>query len=79
MWFVSLLIGLAINIVAYLIMPGVKGEQRQEYRDMDDPGADMGLPKPVAFGSIRVTGLNILWWGEKTLVMREVDSDSGKK
>lgn len=76
-WFVQLLIGLALNIVAYLLMPKPKADQPPEAQDLEDPTAEAGRPVPVVFGTITVKGLNILWYGEKLRVM--VDKDSGGK
>lgn len=78
-WFIQLLIGLVLNIVAYLIMPKPKAPQPAETKDLEDPTAEAGRPLPVVFGSVRVKGLNILWFGEKKTVMRPLKSSGGKK
>lgn len=78
-WFITLLIGLAINIVAYLIMPKPKQPQPAETKDLQDPTAEAGRPLPVVFGSIRVQGLNVIWFGDKSTVMRTLKSSGGKK
>lgn len=78
-WFIQLLIGLALNIVAYLIMPKPKAPQPPETKDMENPTAEAGRPLPVAFGSLRVQGLNIIYYGEKATVMRELKDSGGKK
>jgi hypothetical protein len=78
-WFLTLLIGLAINIVAYLIMPKPKQPQPTETKDLDDPTAQAGRPLPVVFGSIRIQGLNVMWFGDKATVMRKLKSSGGKK
>jgi len=78
-WFISLLIGLAINIVAYLIMPKPKQPQPAETKDLQDPTATAGRPLPVPFGSIRVQGLNVIWFGDRSTVMRTLKSSGGKK
>ena len=76
-WFVQILIGLVLNIVAYLIMPKPKVNQPGEVKDLNDPTAEAGRPVPVLFGTITIKGLNILWYGEKRRIM--VDKDSGGK
>jgi len=78
-WFVQLLIGLALNIVAYLIMPKPKQDQPNEIKDLEDPTAEAGRPMPVVFGSILVKGLNVIDFSEKRTVMRELRSSGGKK
>lgn len=79
-FWIQLLVGLALNIVAYLIMPKPKPPQPPETKDLEDPTAEAGKPVPVVFGSITVKGLNILWFGEKATRKIKVDSESsGKK
>lgn len=78
-WFTQLLIGLALSIISYLIAPKPKAPQPPETRDMENPVAQAGMPIPVVFGSVTVKGLNILWWGEKRTVRRELKKKSGKK
>ena len=77
-WFVQLLIGLAINIIAYLIMPKPKPPQPPEVKDLNDPTAEAGRPVPVLFGTITIKGLNILWYGEKGRIMVN-QKQGGKK
>ena len=77
-FFVQLLIGLAINIVAYLIMPKPKAPKPPAAQDLQDPVAEAGKPLPVLSGSMTIKGLNILYWGEKRKITRNV-STGGKK
>ena len=70
-WFVQLLIGLALNIIAYLIMPKPK-QTTPEIENMDNPTSEAGKPLPVPFGTITIKGLNCLWSGEKRYVKRKV-------
>ena len=65
-WFIQLLVALAINIVAYLIMPKPKQAKPPAAQDMDNPTAEAGRPIPVIFGEITITGTNILWFGDKS-------------
>ena len=76
-WWVSLLIGLAISIIAYLIMPKPKQPKPEAAKGMDNPTAESGRPMPVVFGTITVKGGNILWFGEKSL--REYTKGGGGK
>lgn len=66
-WWVALLIGLALNIIAYLIMPKPKQPKPPAAKDLEDPTAESGRPMPVVFGTITVKGSNIVWFGEKSL------------
>jgi hypothetical protein len=78
-WFLNLLLGVGLNIVAYLIMPKPKPPKPESVKDLDDPTAGTGRPLPVVFGSMRVQGLNILWYGEKSTIMRQMRKKSSKK
>jgi len=64
-WFIPLLVSLAINIVAYLILPKPKQAKPPAAQDLDNPTAEAGRPIPVIFGEITVSGLNVLWFGDK--------------
>lgn len=63
--FMNLLIGLALMVLSYLIMPKPKGPKPPETKDIDDPVAEAGKPIPVVFGTVIVKGLNVLWFGDK--------------
>lgn len=65
-WFVSLLIGLALQVVAYLLMPQPKQPKPPAVQDADDPVAEAGKPIPVVFGTLNISGLNVLWFGDKS-------------
>lgn len=78
-WWITLLIALALNVVAYLIMPKPKTSKPEAAKDMDNPTADAGRPVPVVFGTITVKGLNVLWYGEKSTRERTVSEGGGKK
>lgn len=66
-WFLALLIGLALNIIAYLLLPKPKTAKPEAAKDLDDPTAEAGRPIPVVFGTITVKGLNVLWFGDKNM------------
>lgn len=70
-FFLSLIIALALMVVAYLIMPKPKAS-KNEIKDMDDPTAEAGKPLPVLFGTKTIKGLNVLWFGEKRYKKRKV-------
>lgn len=65
-WFVSLLVGLAINVVAYLLMPGPKKQKPPAAQDMDSPVAEAGKPIGRVFGTVTIKGGNVLWSGDKS-------------
>lgn len=64
-FFLNLILALVLMVVAYLIMPKPK-QASPEVQDMDDPTAEAGRPIPVAFGTITIKGLNVLWFGDKS-------------
>ena len=72
-WFLALLIGLALNIIAYLLMPRPKTDKPEAAKDLEDPTAEAGRPIPVVFGTITVKGLNVLWFGDKNMRTHKVD------
>lgn len=64
-WWVWLLVGLVLNIVAYLLMPRPKAEKPPAVQDIEGPTSEAGRPIPVVFGTITVKGLNVLHWSDK--------------
>ena len=75
---VQLLVGIGLNIIGYLLMPKAPSPKPPELSDYDDPTVEAGRPIPVLFGSMTVTGLNIIWMGDKAIATRKAKS-SGKK
>lgn len=71
-WFIALLVGLALNVVAYLLLPRPKQDKPEAAKDMDNPTADAGRPIPVVFGTVMVKGLNVLWFGDKNHLTWEI-------
>ena len=78
-WWIALLVGLALNIIAYLIMPKPKQPKPPAAKDLEDPTAESGRPMPAVFGTITVKGSNIVWFGEKSLHEYEKKEGGGKK
>ena len=66
-WLVALLISLALQIVAYIIMPKPKTAKPEAAKDLENPTAEAGRPIPVVFGSMTIKGPNIIWFGEKSI------------
>ncbi len=62
----QLLVGVALQVIGYLLMGSPKSEKPDEVKDLEDPTAESGRPIPVVFGEIEVTGVNIVWFGEKS-------------
>ena len=66
-WLVPLLISLAINIVAHLIMPKPKQAKPEAAKQSEVPTADAGKPVPVVFGTVTVKEVNVMWYGDQTM------------
>jgi len=68
----NLLLGFALQVVGYLLMPKPKGPKPDEVRDLETPKAEAGMPIPVPFGDITIKGINYLYTGEKETILRKV-------
>jgi hypothetical protein len=73
-WFIPLLLAIIFQVVAYLLTPKPKKAKPEAAKDMEDPTADAGRPIPVVFGTVTVKGLNILHFGDKNKLTREVNA-----
>ncbi len=69
-WFVGflvqLVIGIGLQILGYLLMGTPKANKPESVQDMENPTAEAGRPIPVVFGEMEVSGINIIYYGEKT-------------
>lgn len=61
---IQVLVGVGMEVLGYLLMPKPKNDP-STVEDMQNPTADAGRPLPVVFGEIKITGPNIIWWGDK--------------
>lgn len=77
-WLLGIIIGTALLVVSYLLAPKPKQPKPASLDDLKDPTAEAGRPVPVLFGSKRISGLNILWYGDKGINNRTV-KEGGKK
>jgi predicted phage tail protein len=68
---IQLAVSVALMTLAYIIAPKPK-QEKSEAQDLPEPKAEAGAPIPVVFGTKTVSGLNILWYGEKTTKKYEV-------
>lgn len=73
-WLISLLVGLVLNVVSYLLSPKPKQNKPESARNMDDPTAEAGREIPVVFGTMTVQSLNVLWYGDKTMLTYKVNA-----
>lgn len=76
--FVYYLIVLIVSsIVSYALRPKPPVPKPAALEDFDIPVAEQGRPIPVVFGTILLTGPNVLWYGDlRTSAIKE---KGGKK
>lgn len=73
-WFVPLLIALAFTIISYVITPKPKtGSRPPAVQDLKEPSIDSG-PVLVVFGTMKLKGPKVLWYGEKYIRKYKVDA-----
>lgn len=65
MFWIQILVAVALNIIAYLLAPKAKKTTPETVKDMENPVATAGDPIAVLFGSMTIKGINYLWFGEK--------------
>lgn len=68
MFFVQILISIALSLLAYLIAPKPKTPKPAAAAEMENPTADAGRPIPVVFGTMIIKGPNFLWYGDKSVI-----------
>lgn len=66
-WLIPLLVSLALNVVAYLLTPKPKAPKPDAAKQSEVPTADAGKPVPVVFGTVTVSALNVLHYGDQTM------------
>lgn len=70
MW--QLLVMLVMMVVSYALMPKPKVAKPEPLKDMENPTAEAGRPIPVVFGTVTVSGINVIWFGDKKKVEKKV-------
>lgn len=63
-FFLNLIIGIAMMVVSYLIMPKPKMPS-QNFSEGEEPTASAGIPITVLFGTKTIKAPNCLWFGDK--------------
>lgn len=71
-WLIELLIVIAINIIAMVLMSKPKSPKPAAAQDLEEPTAEAGRPIPVFWGTIVIKGLNVLWFGDKSQKSYEI-------
>ena len=76
--FVYYLIVLVVSsLVSYALAPKPPVPKPASLEDFDIPVAELGRPVPVVFGTVTITGPNVLWYGD--LKTKPIKSKGGKK
>lgn len=68
---------LVSTFVAYALAPKPPKPKPAALSDFDIPTAEQGRPIPVVFGTVLVTGPNVIWYGD--LQTKAIKEKSGKK
>lgn len=74
----QILISTVLLIGAYLLAPKPKQPKLPSVDDLEEPTAEAGRPIPVVWGSVEMSGTNVIWYGDKKLKKRKIKS-GGKK
>lgn len=64
MFWVQLILLVVSVIVSYALRPKPAVPKPAALEDFDIPVAEQGRPVPVVFGTILLTGPNVLWYGD---------------
>lgn len=71
---VQIVVGIGLQVLGYLLMGAPKQSKPEAAKDMEAPTAEGGRPIPVLFGEMEITGLNIIWFGQKETHSYEVNA-----
>jgi len=77
MFWVQLILLVVSSIVSYALRPKPPVPKPAALEDFDIPVAEQGRPIPVVFGTILLTGPNVLWYGD--LRTTPIKEKAGKK
>jgi len=75
-WFIPLLLAVAVNVLAYFILPQPKRNKPEFAEDPENPTAEAGIPVPYLVGTKTISGLNCIWTGDK---VHQTQSEDGQK
>lgn len=71
----QLLIGIALQVIGFLLTPKPKAPKPPAAKDLENPTAEAGRPIPVVFGSLTISSVNNLGYWEKETITRQVPND----
>ena len=75
MWYLVVIVVAALVYVA--LAPKPPAPKPAELSDVDAPTAEEGRPIPVVFGTVLITGPNVVWAGD--LKVDPIRKKGGKK
>jgi hypothetical protein len=75
--FTAILVLVASALLSIALAPKPPAPKPAALDDFDAPVAQEGRPIPVVFGTVTITGSNVLWYGD--LRTTPIKSDGGKK
>ena len=75
MWYLVVIVVAALVSVA--LAPKPPAPKPAELSDLDAPTAEEGRPIPVVFGTVLITGPNVVWAGD--LRVDPIQKKGGKK
>jgi predicted phage tail protein len=64
---VALAVALITSAISYALTPKPKQPKPEAAKDLENPVAEAGKPIPVVFGTMTIKGVNVLWFGEKSI------------
>lgn len=76
-FWVQIIILIISAIVSYAMAPKPPKPKPAALEDLDIPVAELGRPIPVIFGTMLITGPNVLWYGD--LRTTPITTSGGKK
>jgi hypothetical protein len=77
MFWVQLILLVVSYVVSAALAPKPPAPKPAALEDFDIPVAEQGRPIPVVFGTMLITGANVLWYGD--LRTTPIKSSGGKK
>lgn len=75
--FTAIIVLVASLILSVALAPKPPQPKPASLADFDVPVAEEGRPIPVVFGTVTVSGANVLWYGD--LSSTPIQSKGGKK
>lgn len=76
-FFVYIAVLLVATFISVALAPKPPRPKPAALEDFDIPTAEQGRPIPVVFGSVTVTGPNVIWYGD--LDTKKIKAKGGKK